>query len=92
MANGKLKVESIEQLIKAVENYQEQLRQYCSVLNGAGNICNTVMGNDNISKKYIENLENTVIQLQGLNDMADDIINSLIREKNEAIDIYDSIL
>ena len=49
-------IESLEILIKAVQDYQNDLQLNRQILVNAANVCDAAMGNDDIAKKHIARL------------------------------------
>lgn len=89
MANGHLKVESLDILIKAVQNYQDELLTNRQILENAANVCDVAMGSDDIVKKHIERLNEALEELKKTSQIAESVAEALLEDKRKAIDVYE---
>ena len=88
MANY-LETESLEILIKAVQDYQNDLQLNRQILVNAANVCDIAMGNDDIAKKHIARLYEALEELEKTSQIAADVAEALIEDKRRAIGVYE---
>ena len=84
-----LEIEALETLINAVYHYQEELQTNRQILLNAASVCDAAMGNDDIAKKYIARLNESLVELQKTSQLAADISEALIRDKARAMAVYE---
>lgn len=84
MANH-LKVESLEKLIKATVEYEEELEKNRKILVNAANACDQAMGSDEISSKYIQLLDEYIEELGNTIIKVERVIDSLNEDRALAI-------
>ena len=89
MNENQLDIEALDKLIKAVQDYQEELSKNRTILNNAANVCDAAMGKDAIAQKHIARLHEALEELQKTSDLARDVAASLIEEKRRAIDVLE---
>lgn len=88
MASGKaLDTESLQLLIKAVEEYQEKVVKHYQVIQNAANLCDQAMGSDAISKKQIDRLNEAANELIITANRAKQMAEELIADYNQALQI-----
>lgn len=85
-----LEIESLEGLITAVNKYRELLMQHTKTLNNACNICDQAMGQDAISAKYIERLEEAIKKLDSTASLAANVAEALMDDLRRAQEIAES--
>lgn len=83
-----LVVESIDRLIKAVNQYQEELRYNAQILENAANACDAAMGNGEIAKKQIARLHDALKEIEKTAELAQSVSEALIWERKQAVEIY----
>lgn len=81
--------EDLEELIKAVRNYQEKLVINRKVLVNAGNICDQAMGSDDIVKKHLAQLNEALLELDKTISIAHEVEEKLRDDWQRAIIVYD---
>lgn len=84
-----LEIESLEILIKAVENYLEALQKNRMILENAANVCDAAMGSDDLSKKHIGRLYAALEELNKTSQTAERVAQALIIDKQKALKVYD---
>lgn len=84
-----LVVESLDILIKAVQEYQEELQINRQILTNAANVCDVAMGSDDIVKKHIARLNEALDELQKTSQLASDVAEALIEDRRRAIEVYE---
>lgn len=89
MADNYLEIESLEILIKAVQNYQDELLTNRKILENAANVCDIAMGSDDNVKKHIGRLNEALEELEKTSQIAEDVANALLEDKRKAIEIYE---
>ena len=87
MAGKYYESESMDSLIKAVINYRTELRDQYKILLNAAKVCAATMGNDAVSSRHISELMEALKYLDKTNDIAEEVIKSLIEDKAKADDI-----
>lgn len=88
MANH-LEIESLDILIKAVQDYQNELSINQQILVNAANVCDAAMGSDDIVKKHIARLYEALDELKKTSQIAADVAEALIRDRAHAIEVYE---
>lgn len=86
-----LEIDALNELIRAVENYKEELIRNKTLLRNAASICDQAMGSDDIAKKHIAKLEEALMELDHAEHVAQMVAESLITDRNKAIELYESI-
>lgn len=81
--------ESLDILINAVQKYQEDLAENQQILINAANVCDVAMGNDEIVKKHIARLNETLEELNKTSRIAADVAKALLEDKRKALDVYE---
>ena len=66
-------IDSLNILIKAVQDYQVELDTNRRILINAANVCDEAMGNDDIVKKQIERLNDALNELEKTSQLAEDV-------------------
>lgn len=84
-----LDIESLDILIKAVQDYQTDLATNRQILMNAATVCDAAMGSDAIAQKYIARLNETLDELDKTAQIAADVAAELIRDRKLAIDVYE---
>ena len=82
-------IESLDTLIKAVQEYQVELATNKQILHNAANVCDAAMGSDAIVQKHIARLNKTLEELQKTAQIAEDVANALIEDRQRAIDVLE---
>ena len=83
-----LEIESLEILIKAVENYQEALIKNRKILENVANVGDVAMGSDDLSKKHIGRLYAALEELSRTSQTAENVAQALIEDKRRALEVY----
>ena len=90
MADNKmLETDSLDILIKAVQDYQSELDTNRQILINAANICDEAMGNDEISRKHITQLNEALKELEKTSMIVSNVADTLIRDRKIALDTLD---
>lgn len=79
-----MEIESLEILIKAVQNYQEELLTNRQILENAANVCDMAMGSDDIVKKHIGRLNEALKELKKTSQIAEEVAEALLEDKRKA--------
>ena len=87
MANH-TEIESLDILIKAVQDYQNDLQLNRQILVNAANVCDAAMGSDDIAKKHIARLYEALEELKKTAQIAADVAEALIEDKRRAIEVF----
>jgi Na+-transporting NADH:ubiquinone oxidoreductase subunit NqrC len=82
-------IESLDILIKAVQEYQADLATNKQILLNAANVCDVAMGSDAIAQKHIARLNETLQELQKTAQIASDVAAALIEDRRRALDTYE---
>ena len=88
MANH-TEIESLDILIKAVQDYQNDLQLNRQILVNAANVCDAAMGSDDIAKKHIARLYEALEELKKTSQIAADVAEAFIEDKRRAIEVYE---
>lgn len=89
MAGEYLEIESLDMLIKAVEEYQEELALNKQILVNAANVCDQAMGSDDIAQKYIGRLNEALEELNMTAQIAASVTEALMLDRLKALEVYD---
>ena len=89
MANNHMDIESLETLIKAVQDYQDELLTNRQILENAANVCDIAMGSDDIVKKHIARLNEALEELKKTSQIAEEVAEALLEDKRKAIEVYE---
>lgn len=89
MENNHLEIESLETLIKAVQDYQDELLTNRQILENAANVCDIAMGSDDIVKKHIARLNEALEELKKTSQIAEEVTEALLEDKRKAIEVYE---
>ncbi len=84
-----MEIESLETLIKAVQDYQDDLYSNRQILVNAANVCDAAMGNDDIAKKHIAKLYEALEKLKKTSEIASDVAEALLEDKRRALETYE---
>ena len=84
-----LVIESLDTLIKAVQEYQEELMVDWKILINAANACDAAMGSDDYSKKYIAKLYEALEELQKTAGLTSKVAEALIADRRAALATYE---
>ena len=84
-----IEIESLEKLIKAVQDYQYDLYSNQQLLVNAANVCDAAMGNDDIAKKHIARLHEALEKLKRTSQIASDVAEALLENKRRAMEVYE---
>ena len=82
-------IESLDILIKAVQEYQTDLATNKQILLNAANVCDAAMGSDTIAQKHIARLDETLEELQKTAQIAADVAAALIEDRRRAIEVLE---
>lgn len=83
-----LEIESMDLLIKAVQEYEVDLRTNKQILVNAAIVCDAAMGSDDIVKKHIERLNQALVKLEKAAQLASDVAQALKADRQQAISVY----
>lgn len=81
--------ESLDILIKAVQEYQNDLATNQQILVNAANVCDSAMGSDAIAQKHIARLNEALVELKKTSQIAADVVAALLEDKRRALDVYE---
>lgn len=82
-------IESLDILIKAVQEYQTDLATNKQILLNAANVCDAAMGSDAIAQKHIARLNETLEELEKTAQIAADVAAALIEDRRRAIEVLE---
>ncbi len=82
-----MNTESLGRLIEEVKKYKTTLNNNIRILENASNACDQAMGSDEISKKYISELDTAIVQLKEAEKLVEEVIKELKKDKEEAENI-----
>jgi serine phosphatase RsbU (regulator of sigma subunit) len=84
-----MEIASLDILIKAVQNYREELLANKKILVNAANVCDAAMGSDAIVKKHIAQLNEALAELDKTAELAASVAEELMKDRQKAIDIVE---
>lgn len=86
MNDQNLSIDALNTLIQAVNTYQNDLLTNKQILMNAANVCDQAMGSDAIAQKHISRLNSALEELQKTSQLAADVAQALIADKQRALD------
>lgn len=89
--NGHINIESLDMLIKAVNEYQTELSYNKQILLNAAIVCDAAMGSDDLAKKHIAKLNDALEELQKTAQVVSNVVEALIEDRRNAIAVYEGI-
>lgn len=84
-----LETDSLQTLIKAVENYREELEVNKKILVNAADVCDAAMGSDDIAKKHIAKLNEALGELDKTSSLAEEVAKALKEDLRMAQSVMD---
>ena len=81
--------ESVEKLIKAVNDYEDRLSENMQTLMNAASLCEQAMGNDDVVKKKVARLQEALVLLSKTASLAESTAVALRNEKDKMEEYYD---
>ena len=84
-----LETNSLQILIKAVENYREELEVNKKILVNAADVCDSAMGSDDIAKKHIAKLNEALGELDKTSNLAEEVAKTLKEDLRMAQSVMD---
>lgn len=84
-----LETDSLQTLIKAVENYREELEVNKKILVNAADVCDAAMGSDDIAKKHIAKLNEALGELDKTSKIAEEVAKALKEDLRMAQSVMD---
>lgn len=84
-----LETDSLQTLIKAVENYREELEVNKKILVNAADVCDAAMGSDDIAKKHIAKLNEALGELDKTSKIAEEVAKALKEDLMMAQSVMD---
>lgn len=86
---GHLEMDSLDKLIEAVEEYQDELALNKQILVNAANVCDQAMGSDDIAKKHIGHLYDALEELNNTAQIASIVMTQLLLDRLHALEVYE---
>ena len=84
-----MEIKALNTLIKAVQDYQEKLEVNKKRLSNVADVCDQAMGSDAIVKKHIAKLEEAMVELNKTSQIASDVAEALIKDRNLAVSVIE---
>lgn len=83
MAQGSTRIDDLQSLLKAINDYKADLAQNYQILVNAANVCDVAMGSDEISKRHINNLNEALKELKSAAEVAEEATQAVIQAIND---------
>lgn len=83
-----LKIDSLDLVINAVGKYQEELQKNSKILKNAADALDVAIGSEDMAKKNIARLNAAMEELKKASDIAEEVKEALVVQKNAAIECY----
>lgn len=83
MAQGSTRIDDLQSLLKAINDYMADLAQNYQILVNAANVCDVAMGSDEISKRHINNLNEALKELKSAAEVAEEATQAVIQAIND---------
>ena len=84
---GATRREDLEALLRAIQEYKGVLEKNFVILKNAANVCDATMGSDDLSRKHIGNLEESLKELTKATQIAEEATQQVVK----AIADYDDV-
>ena len=81
-----LKIDSLNTLINAIGTYQDELSTNRQILLNAANVCDVAMGSDANVQRHIAKLNEALIELQKTAQIAEEVTEALIADRQKALE------
>lgn len=88
--NGMTQIDSLDTLIKAMENYYSELGNSYMIIFNSIDAFSYAMSEDDLSKRLINDMADSLEYLEKSIKEASNVLASLKKEKQRIIDIYES--
>jgi len=88
--NGMTQIDSLDRLIKAMEEYHTELGTSYVVIYNSIDAFSYAMGEDDLSKKLINDMADSLTYLEKTINDAVSMISSLKTERQKILDIYEN--
>lgn len=89
MKKGMMVFESMDVLIKAVQEYNYELQINKKILQNAAYAFDDAMESDDNARKYISRLNDALEKLEATSKIAENVAESLMQEKQNALYTYE---
>ena len=85
-----LDIDALQRLINAVSKYEGELSTNRAIMSNAANLCSQAMGNDVLSQKHIQKLNDAIKSLDAAIDKAGSVLAALQYDLAMAKEVADS--
>ena len=87
MQEGYVELEAFQKMVKALDDYREELTTQKGILKNAANVCDMAMGSDEIAEKAIRKLDIVLEELDETSKVAEETESDLLEHMKRIIEI-----
>lgn len=87
MQEGYLELEAFQKMVKALDDYRDELVTQKTILKNAADVCDAAMGSDEIAQKYIQKLDIALEELNKTVGVAENTESVLLEHIKKILEI-----
>ncbi len=87
MQEGYLELEAFQKMVKALDDYRDELVTQKTILKNAADVCDAAMGSDEIAQKYIQKLDIALEELNKTVEVAENTESVLLEHIKKILEI-----
>ena len=87
MQEGYLELEAFQKMVKALDDYRDELVTQKTILKNAADVCDVAMGSDEIAQKYIQKLDIALEELNKTVEVAENTESVLLEHIKKILGI-----
>lgn len=87
MQEGYLELEAFQKMVKALDDYRDELVTQKTILKNAADVCDVAMGSDEIAQKYIQKLDIALEELNKTVEVAENTESVLLEHIKKILEI-----
>ena len=87
MQEGYVELEAFQKMVKALDDYREELTTQKRILKNAANVCDMAMGSDDVAEKAIRKLDIALEELDETLKVAEETESDLLEHMKRIIEI-----
>ena len=87
MQEGYLELEAFQKMVKALDDYRDELVTQKTILKNAADVCDVAMGSDEIAQKYIQKLDIALEELNKTVEVAENTASVLLEHIKKILEI-----
>lgn len=87
MQEGYVELEAFQKMVKALEDYREELTTQKRILKNAADVCDMAMGSDEVAERAIRKLDIALEELDKTSKVAEQTESALLEHMKKLIEI-----